>query len=114
MTGRKAGDHGAQETVSSAHDADRNDWSGLSAQDLIFRHQQRPLLSERERNHRGRPAFYEAAAGRDLCLLSSRAAVSSLNSRKLGFTMYTPASNAAFNAGPELSRTNRAPACLVV
>jgi hypothetical protein len=69
MTGRKAGDHGAQETVSRAHDADGNDWSGLSAQDLIFRHQQRPLLSKRERNHRSRAPFYEAAAGRDLFLL---------------------------------------------
>ncbi len=62
--------HGAQEAVSRAHDADGNDWSGLSAQDLIFRHQRRPLLSERERNHRSRPPFYEAAAGRDLLLLA--------------------------------------------
>jgi hypothetical protein len=36
----------------------------------IFRHQRRPLLSERERNHRSRPPFYEAAAGRDLLLLA--------------------------------------------
>ena len=79
MTGRKAGDHGAQETVSRAHDTDGNDWSGLSAQDLIFRHQQRPLLSERERNHRGRPAFYEAAAGRDLLVLALQPGCSQLS-----------------------------------
>ena len=78
VTGRKAGDHGAQETVSRAHDADRGYWSGLPPQDLIFGHQQRPLISKRERNHRSRPPFYEAAAGRDLLVLALQPGCSQL------------------------------------
>ena len=55
------------------------DWSGLSPQDLIFGHQQRPLISKRERNHRSRPPFYELAAGRDLLMLAFQPGCSQLS-----------------------------------
>ena len=88
---------------------------GVSPQDLITGHQKRPLISQRERNHLGRPLSMRLrqAVIRSRSL-SSGAAINSLNSRRLGFTMYTPASNAAFKAGPELSTMIFAPACFVV
>ena len=83
---------------------------------LIFRHQQRPLISKRERNDRSRAPFYEVAAGRDLFLLALQPGCRQLSEFPAGSVSQcmTPASNAAFKAGPELSRTNRAPACFVV